>query len=119
MANPNIVATTVITGNTSVLVVPASLSAIVTNASSSGKVYKVNLLMAANTSEGLDVDVQASLRRGGVDYFIAKIVAVPADGSLVLIGKENPIYLNEGDSLMMAAETSGSLHGICSYEIIQ
>lgn len=119
MANPNIVATTVITGNTSVLIVSGSLASIVTNSSGSGKVYKVNLLMATNTSESVDVDVQASLRRNSIDYFIAKVVAVPADGSLVLIGKENPIYLNEGDSLMMASEIAGNLHGICSYEIIQ
>ena len=31
--------------------------------------------------------------------FLAKTVAVPADSTLVVIGKDSPIYLEEGDQI--------------------
>jgi hypothetical protein len=128
MAAPNIVNTGYIRGKTDVLVVGASLSAITTNASGSGCVYKINILQVANVWGAAAIDVKASIRRGGTDYYLADVVAVPADGSLVIIGKENLIYLNEGDAIMVACEMPSSgtapapgaetLHAICSYEII-
>ena len=123
MASPNIVATAYIEGKTDVLKLGASLTAITTNASGSGRVFKINLLQVANVYGTDPLDVSASIRRSSTDYFIAYIVAVPADGSLVLVGKENPIYLNEGDSIRLQSEVppgaaGETLHAICSYEII-
>jgi len=128
MATPNIVNTGYLAGKTDVLVVGSSPSAITTNDSGSGCVYKINILQVANVWGTAAIDVKASIRRGGNDYYLADVVAVPADGSLVIIGKENLIYLNEGDELMVACEMPSSgtgpgpgeetLHAICSYEII-
>jgi hypothetical protein len=118
MANPNIVATTNITGKTDVQVVGTALTAITTNATASGRVFKINLLLAANVNGDQPFDISASIRRSSTDYFIAKVVAVPADGSLVIVGKENPIYLNEGDAIFLQAEAAAVIHAICSYEII-
>lgn len=123
MANPNIVSTTSILGKTDAIVVPASLGTLTINPSGSGLVYKVNLISVANVNGTTHLDVAAALRRGGNDYYIAYVVAVPADGSLVLVGRENPIYLNEGDSIVIAGQavvgaSTSDLHAICSYEII-
>jgi hypothetical protein len=123
MAAPNIVLTTLIEGKTDVLKLGASPTAITSNASGSGRVFKINLLQVANVYGTGPLDVSASVYRGNVDYFIAYVVAVPADGSLVLVGKENPIYLNEGDSIRLQSEVPAgaageTLHAICSYEII-
>jgi hypothetical protein len=140
MANPNIVATGWIQGRTDVLKVSyfvtwadavvnstaLALSRITSNPSGSGCVYKVNLLQASNVNGAAPYDVSAGLYRGGTVYSIATVVAVPADGSLVIIGKENPIYLLEGDSIVMigepvagqTGEDAVSLHAICSYELI-
>lgn len=128
MTTPNIVSTVYIEGKTDVLKLGSSLTAITTNASGSGRVYKINILQVANVWGTAAIDVAAAIRRGGTDYYLADVVAVPEDGSLVIIGKENPIYLNEGDSIVLACElpTGGTipgpgeetLHGICSYEII-
>jgi hypothetical protein len=133
MGSPNIVNTGYIQGKTDVLKVPQSLSNLATctitsNSSGSGCVYKINILQVANVWASAHIDVVAAIRRGNTNYFLAYVVAVPKDGSLVIIGKENPIYLNEGDSIVLASEipTSGTvpapgvetLHAICSYEII-
>jgi hypothetical protein len=123
MSAPNIVLTTLIEGKTDVLKLGASMTPITSNASGSGKVFKINLLQVANVYSTDHLDVSASIYRSSVDYFIARIVAVPADGSLVLVGKENPIYLNEGDSIRLQSEVPPgaaveTLHAICSYEII-
>jgi hypothetical protein len=128
MAAPNIVNTGYLVGKTDVLVVGSSLAAITTNPSGSGCVYKINILQVANVWGTAAIDVKAAIRRGGTDYYLADVVAVPADGSLVIIGKENLIYLNEGDSIMVACELplggtapgpgEETLHAICSYEII-
>jgi hypothetical protein len=140
MANPNIALTGWIQGKTDVLKVPyfvtlaaATLnsttlgqSRITSNPSGSGRVYKVNLLQASNVNGAAPFDVSAGLYRGSTVYSIATVVAVPADGTLVIIGKENPIYLLEGDSIVMigeevagqTGEAAISLHAICSYELI-
>lgn len=118
MTTPNIVSTAYIEGKTDVAVVGTGMAAITENPTGSGCVYKINLLQAANVNGINAYDISAAIRRSSTDYFIAKIVAVPADGSLVIIGKENPIYLNEGDKIVLQAEAASQIHAICSYEII-
>ncbi|NDE17395.1 hypothetical protein EBZ80_20935 [bacterium] len=118
MANPNIVATTSIYGRTDVQAVGVSATAITTNASGSGKVYKINSLIVSNVGGVAGVDVDVSLHRSGVSYHLVKALSVPADSSVVVVGKENPFYLMEGDSIRIAAGSSNSVHAICSYEEI-
>jgi len=43
-------------------------------------------------------------------------VAVPADSTLIVIGKDSPIYLEEGDQIEAGASASGRLQIIISYE---
>lgn len=118
MTTPNIVSTAYIEGKTDVLVVGTGMTAITENPTGSDCVYKINLLQAANISGTVPFDISAAIDRSSTEYFIAKVVAVPADGSLVIIGKENPIYLNEGDKIVLQAEAASQIHAICSYEII-
>lgn len=118
MANPNIVATSMIYGKTDVQNVGTAAAAITTNAAASGKVLKINMLLVSNINGANPVDVDVVLRRASSDYYIAKTVSVPADSSLVVIGKENPMYLMENDSIRLAAGEAGSAHAVCSYEEI-
>jgi hypothetical protein len=128
MASPNMALTGYIVGKTDVLVLTSSLSPITQNFVNSGRVFKINILQVANVWGTAAIDVKAAILRGGSYYYLADVVAVPADGSLVIIGKENPIYLNEGDSIVLAAELPltgtgpgpgvETLHAVCSYEII-
>lgn len=118
MANPNIVGVTAIYGKTAVQSVGISAVAIVTNAAASGKVYKINSLIVSNIDGTNGADITVDLYRSSVAYHIAKTVQIPADASLVLITKDNMIYLEEGDSLRCLASAAGDLQTICSYEEI-
>lgn len=118
MANPNIVATSMIFGKTDVLAVGTAATAITSNPGSSGKVYKINMLSVANVNGSTSVDVNVDLYRGSTAYHIAKTISVPADSSLVVLGKENPMYLMEGDSLRLTAGSANNAESICSYEEI-
>lgn len=116
MANPNIVQTSTIYGRTDVLDVTTTATAITSNAASSGKVYKINALVVSNINGSTAVDINVDLFRNSTAYRVASTVSVPSDSSLIVISKDNPIYLNEGDSLRLTAGAASSAQAICSYE---
>ena len=116
MAAPNLVNTSAIYGKTAVQAVGLSATAILTNAAASGKVLKVNTLSIANVDGAAAADITADLFRSGVPYRIAYTISVPADSTLVLVSKDSAIYLEEGDSIRLAASAVGDLEAICSYE---
>ncbi len=118
MANPNIVQTSIIKGRTDAVNVGTAVSTMASNAAASARVFKINCLLVSNIDGSSNVDVNVSLYRGSVDYYIAKTVSVPADSTLVAIGKENPMYLVEGDSIRVVAGADGMAQAICSYEEI-
>lgn len=116
MAAPNIVGVTTITGRTAVLAVTTSATAIVTNSSSSGKVFKINALYVANIDGTNACDLTVDLFRSSTAYKIASTVSVPADATLDVISKS--IYLEEGDALRLTAGANSDLEAVCSYEEI-
>jgi len=116
MAAPNIVNVATITGKTAVQAVGTSATAIVTNSSGSGKVFKVNALYVANIDGITAADITVDLFRSSTAYPIASTVQVPADATLDLMSKA--IYLEEGDTLRCTASTAGDLTAVCSYEEI-
>jgi hypothetical protein len=116
MAAPNIVNVATITGKTAVQAVGTSATAIVTNAGSSGKVFKVNALYVANVDGSAAADITVDLFRSSTAYPIASTISVPADATLDIVSKA--IYLEEGDSLRCTASAAGDLTAVCSYEEI-
>ena len=116
MAAPNIVNVATITGKTAVQAVGTSATAIVTNAGSSGKVFKVNALYIANIDGTASADITVDLFRSSTAYPIASTISVPADATLDIMSKA--IYLEEGDSLRCTASAAGDLTAVCSYEEI-
>ena len=124
MANPNIVAVATINGNVLSAAVNelASQSQIVTNAASSGKIFKINSLYVANIDGTASVDVtvrmfsQAAL--GGTATAIASTVAVAADSTLVVITKDSAIYVLENQSMGIFASASGDAVFTCSWDEI-
>ena len=98
MANPNIVNVATINGNSNFQNVSTTNTAIVTNAASSGKVYKVNVLNISNIDGVNDADITAYYVANvaastNVSYALAKTITVPADSTLVLVDKNSSIYL--------------------------
>ena len=56
----------------------------------------------------------------GSNYFaIASTVSVPADASIVVIGKDNSIYLDETDLLAVTASANSDLVACVSYELMK
>lgn len=116
MAAPNIVNVATITGKTAVQAVGTTAAAIVTNSTSSGKVFKVNALYVSNIDGTNNAEVTVDIFRSSTAYHIAKTVVVPADASLDVLSKA--IYLEEGDALRLTAGTTGDIEAVCSYEEI-
>jgi hypothetical protein len=117
MAAPNIGAFTYMFGNTAVQAVSNSSTAIVSNSGGSNQLYNIYSLSIANIT-GINVTLLADLYRSSTPYRLAGNINVPANTTLVLITKDNGIYLNEGDSLRLSASTTSSLEAVCSYEVI-
>jgi len=132
MAAPNIVNVATITGITTfkagIAVTtggkgPLGVTTVVANAASSGKVIKVNSLVAAAIGTTTGVTLQyfnhANHASAGSTVSIAMTASVPTFSSLVVISKENSIYLEENTSLgIFAQPNTGRLDIVCSFEEI-
>lgn len=114
MANPNLTSATAIYGKTAVASVTTTPTAVVENASSSGKLLKVNFLMVANVDGSADADISVDIFRSSTSYSLIKTATVPVDSSLDLFSKV--LYLEEGDALRVSASADGDLQVVCSYE---
>ena len=123
MSNPNIVNVTSIYGKTSYVALSSTnATAVVSNAASSGKVFKINTIIVSNVDGTNAADISINLYSqddiGGTAYAIAKTISVPADASLVVLDKSSAIYLEEDKSIGATAGAADDLVVICSYEEI-
>lgn len=123
MANPNIVAVTSIYGNTSTTsLTTTSATAIVSNAASSGKIYKINSLIIANVdgtnAADITINLYSAASIGGTATAIASTISVPADATLVVVDKSTSLYLLEDKSIGATAGTASDLVVTCSWEEI-
>jgi len=123
MAAPNIVNVSTITGKTAVVdLSTTNATAVVSNAASSGKVFKINSLYVSNVDGTDPADITVSFYSqddiGGTATEIVKTVSVPADATLVVISKDTSIYLEEDKSIGATASAASDLKVVCSYEEI-
>jgi hypothetical protein len=123
MANPNIVNVTSILGiTTAVGLTTTAVTTFLSNAASSNKVLKINTIIAANTDGTNDADItikyHLAAAGAGTSIALANTITVPADATLVIIGKDNPIYLEENRSLTAQASAANDIAIVCSYEDI-
>ena len=136
MAAPNIVNVATITGITTFIAGintggdggpvpenPAGVTTIVSNAAASGKVLKINSLVAAGVGQttGVTVNIydKATATGAANTVSIASTIAVPTFSSVVIIGKENAIYLEEDRSLGVYCQPGlGSINVVVAYEEI-
>jgi len=123
MANPNIAAVSGIYGNTSTtLLSTTSATSIVSNAASSGKVYRINSLIVANVdgtnAADITINLYSAAALGGTATALASTISVPADATLIIIDKTTQIYLLEDKSIGAIAGTANDLVVTCSWEEI-
>ena len=123
MAAPNIVNVSTITGKSATVALSTtSQTTLVSNAGSSGKVFKINIIQLANGygTNSCDVTVDFYISASGcvTAYSFLSTVSVPADASLVVLDKNTAIYLEEDRSITATAGTANDLEVIVSYEEI-
>jgi hypothetical protein len=130
MANPNLLAATTASGTTTYLTPSATTAVVlVPNAASSGQVFKINQIVAANVNGTSAVDTtiaiytngavaQGSAPSSGTAYPIASTVSVPPDASLIVVDKTSSIYLMEGSSIIVTSGTASGITYTISYEVI-
>ena len=121
MANPNLLAATTAYGTTTYLT-PANTTAnvLLSNAASSGKVLKINQIVAANVNGSAAVNATVSIDNAaagaGTDFPIISTVSVPATASLIVVDKTTSIYLMENSSIVETSCTSSGITYSISYE---
>ena len=123
MAAPNIVNVATITGKTAVVALSTtSATTLVSNASASGKVFKINSLVVSNVDGTNAADITISYYSeddiGGTATQIVSTVSVPADASLVVIDTNTSLYLEEDRSIGATAGSASDLKVVVSYEEI-
>ena len=120
MANPNLVNVTTIKGKIeghklTTDAISDSGSAVIT--CSADKLLKINSIIVANVDGSSSVNIDVAVHLDGDDrFYLAKTVAVPADSTLVVIGKDSPIYLEENDQLEARADVASDAEMVVSYE---
>jgi hypothetical protein len=118
MVAPNLIGITTVTGKTAVAnAISTATSNVITNASNSGTVVKINSLLVTNTDTANNIAITASVLRSAINYRIASSITVPANSTLIAVSKDANIYLEEGDALSVIAGAN-NLQVVCSYEII-
>ena len=121
MANPNLAsAASVFVGNALIRLTSTSATQVVSNAASSGKAYLIDSLVVSNldgtNAADITIDLFASATNTGTATKVAHTVTVPADATLIVISKENPISLMEAQSIYATSSAADDLHVIASWK---
>ena len=123
MANPNIVNVTAIYGTTTYLT-PANTTAnvLLSNAASSGLVYKINQIVCANVNGSSAVNATVAINNqaagAGTNFPVISTVSVPASASVIAVDKTTAIYLMENSSIVVTSGTASGITYSLSYESI-
>jgi len=117
MAAPNLVNVSSIYGKTMGAALDTTLTTDILTCAAD-KVLKINSIIVSNIdgTNSADVTVYFYDSTATARYQIASTVSVPADSTLVVIGKDSPIYLEESDQIEAGASATGDLVIIVSYE---
>ena len=123
MANPNIINVTTLTGNTTYLT-PANTTAntLLSNAASSGLVFKINQIVCANVNGSSAVNATVAINNAAAgactNFPIISTIAVPASASVIAVDKTTAVYLMENSSIVVTSGTASGITYTISYESI-
>jgi len=119
MAAPNIVNVSSIYGKTNGVALDTTLTTDIITCGAD-QLYKVNSIIVANIdgSNAADVTVYFYDNSTSSRIAIADAVTVPTKSTLIVLGKDAPIYLEESDQIEAGASANGDLHLTISYEIL-
>lgn len=117
MAAPNLRSPATVTGKTATAALTTSLSTVLQNAASSGKVLKVNTVRAANVAAAT-VTVDIAHYRGTTTTYLIKGGSVDSGKTMITTDKNEYIYLEEGDEIKAKASSDTSIDITINYEEI-
>ncbi len=119
MAAPNIVNVSSIYGKTNGAALDTTLTTDIITCGAD-QLYKVNSIIVANIDGSVAADVTVYFYDNSTSsrIAIAEAITVPAKSTLVVLGKDAPIYLEESDQIEAGASANGDLHLTVSYEIL-
>ena len=119
MATPNLINVDTITPSVAVGAVTTSRASIVDVTAE--YCAKINSLIIANVdgTNAATVTVEVSTDKGSNYTAIANTISVPADASLIVIGKDNGFYLDETDILAVTASANSDLTYLVSYQLMK
>lgn len=118
MANVNLKSLTTVLGeNASIADIPIIASGIVT--CGNNEILKINSLYVSNIDGANSATITATLNSGNtvLSHFVRN-TSVGAGGAVNIITSETPVYVTEGQSILLTASASGDLSGFVSYERI-
>ena len=105
------------TGKTAQVLLTTVTGNVITNAAASSTVDKLNNIILSNyTSSAVTANVM--INRSSTLYYLGGNISVPGNSTLVLLGKDTAIYLEEGDVLQANVSANTSISMSASYEII-
>ena len=116
MAAPNLKSPTTITGKTARYAATTTLAEALANAANSGKALRVNVIRVANVAASGSISVDVSHYRGSTHSYLAKTSTVNQGSALVVLQRDEYIYLEEGDAIYVKTSTSSSADVTFSYE---
>ena len=119
MAAPNVVNVTSIIGKTQGSALTTSNADQLVCATD--KLVKINSIIVSNVDPNNTADVDVSFvdsSSGNLVLHLAKGVTVPTKSTLIVLGKDAPIYLEEGDKIQAKASAAGDLEIVVSFEVL-
>jgi hypothetical protein len=97
-----------------------SATSLLSNAASSGRVFKVIAIVAANVDGTNAADISVSrysaAALGGTAFPLASTISVPADASLIVADSTTPIMLAANTSLGATAGTGNAITMTVTYQ---
>jgi hypothetical protein len=122
MANPNLINSSSIYGNTSYLI-PSTTAATTWTAltPAAGTVNKIDNIVASNVTASaatVTVAINSAAAGAGTNYRLVYQVPVPVNASIVVADKSTAFYLGEAQSIVVTVGTSSAIELTASYEAI-
>ena len=123
MAAPNLIGASTINGKvTGANLSTTSATSVLSNASGSGKCFKINTLNACNFSASatqITVIYYSAAALGGTATYIAGNITIPAYSTLNIIDRGSQYYLEENNSIGAQAADANAVAVTVSYEDIR
>jgi hypothetical protein len=123
MAAPNIVNVTSIIGLTTSVTPSNTLdNLLLANPAGSNKVFKVNIIMAANidgfNAFAATVSINSLASGAGTSVPLISTVSVPANSTVIAVDKSMSFYLEEDRSILVKSAVASKIAFTVSYEDI-